>query len=245
MDNQLFRQKSLDHISSPEELHDYMRVTSPRLWMVLAAILILVGGFIVYAATTRLESKETVRVTAANGRISGRIPAERQDLIKVGMPVRIGGQTGKINSIDNSIRYRLNIQTDSGEPPEYGYYSFAISDDIEETLDKYSEKDILWGSAECGAQGMLITNSDPEVLKTLSRGDVRVRMWKEPDDGFFTPSTPLNGAGRLATISGYSMVVTTTVDVTLDDPNGEIPDGEYDAEIITESTTPISFLWNK
>lgn len=35
MENNLFRKKSLEHISSPEELHDYMRVTSPRLWMIL------------------------------------------------------------------------------------------------------------------------------------------------------------------------------------------------------------------
>ena len=37
----LFRKKSLDRISSPEELHDYLRVTSPSLWMVLAAIMVL------------------------------------------------------------------------------------------------------------------------------------------------------------------------------------------------------------
>ena len=51
MGNQLFRQKSLDRISSPEELHDYMRVTSPRLWMILGAILVLLAGFIAYAST--------------------------------------------------------------------------------------------------------------------------------------------------------------------------------------------------
>ena len=55
MDNQLFRQKSIDRISSPEELHDYMRVTSPRLWMILGAIVVLLAGFIVYASTVTLE----------------------------------------------------------------------------------------------------------------------------------------------------------------------------------------------
>jgi threonine dehydratase len=44
MENGLFRQKSMDHISSPESLHDYMRVTSPRLWMILAAIVALLEG---------------------------------------------------------------------------------------------------------------------------------------------------------------------------------------------------------
>ena len=62
MGNQLFRKKSLDRISSPEELHDYMRVTSPRLWMILSAILVLVAGFIAYASTTTMESTVPVKV---------------------------------------------------------------------------------------------------------------------------------------------------------------------------------------
>ena len=31
MDNQIFRQKSLDQISSPEQLHDYLRVPNPTI----------------------------------------------------------------------------------------------------------------------------------------------------------------------------------------------------------------------
>ena len=31
MSEGLFRQESMDHISSPEEMHDYLRVTSPSL----------------------------------------------------------------------------------------------------------------------------------------------------------------------------------------------------------------------
>ena len=81
MDKQLFRQKSLDHISSPEELHDYMRVTSPRLWMILTAIVLLLGGFIIYAATARMESTETIRLRVDCGSIMGYIPEGRQDLL--------------------------------------------------------------------------------------------------------------------------------------------------------------------
>ena len=62
MENPLFRKKSLDHISSPEELHDYMRVTSPRLWMILAAIIVLLAGFAVYASTATMENTMPIRV---------------------------------------------------------------------------------------------------------------------------------------------------------------------------------------
>ena len=63
MDNQLFRRKSLDHISSPEELHDYIRVPGPRVWMLLAAVLVLLAGFIAYAGTERTGTETARRVT--------------------------------------------------------------------------------------------------------------------------------------------------------------------------------------
>ena len=34
----LFRQKSLDRISSPEQLGDYLRVANPSIWALLAAV---------------------------------------------------------------------------------------------------------------------------------------------------------------------------------------------------------------
>ena len=65
MENGLFRQKSIDRISSPESLHDYMRVTSPRLWMILAAIIALLAGFIVFASMATMENTMPLKVTVS------------------------------------------------------------------------------------------------------------------------------------------------------------------------------------
>ena len=35
----LYREKSMERISSPEKLNDYMCVTTPSVWLVLAAVL--------------------------------------------------------------------------------------------------------------------------------------------------------------------------------------------------------------
>lgn len=48
MNNSIFRQKSIDRVSSPEKLDDYIRVTTPSVWIALAAILILLVGTIVW-----------------------------------------------------------------------------------------------------------------------------------------------------------------------------------------------------
>ena len=41
MENRLFRQQSMDQVNSPEQIRDYLRVTSPKLWMLIAAVLAL------------------------------------------------------------------------------------------------------------------------------------------------------------------------------------------------------------
>lgn len=42
-DQQLFREKSLKYISSPEQINDYLKVTKPAVWGVLVAIIILLA----------------------------------------------------------------------------------------------------------------------------------------------------------------------------------------------------------
>ncbi|MBQ8913505.1 MAG: hypothetical protein IJ054_05610 [Lachnospiraceae bacterium] len=48
MNNSIFREKTLERVSSPEELNDYIKVTSPRVWIVMAAILLLLIGMTVW-----------------------------------------------------------------------------------------------------------------------------------------------------------------------------------------------------
>ena len=44
----LFREKSLEAVESPESLNDYLRVTSPGVWLVLAAVIALLTGGILW-----------------------------------------------------------------------------------------------------------------------------------------------------------------------------------------------------
>ncbi len=49
-DNGLYRQKSLERVSGPEQLNDYIRVNTPSLWIVLLALGILVAVMLVWRA---------------------------------------------------------------------------------------------------------------------------------------------------------------------------------------------------
>ena len=49
MNNSIFRQKSIDKISSPEKLDDYIKVTTPSVWVTLIAIVLLLAGAVVWS----------------------------------------------------------------------------------------------------------------------------------------------------------------------------------------------------
>ena len=49
MNNSIFRQKSIDKISSPEKLDDYIKVTTPSVWITLIAIVLLLAGAVVWS----------------------------------------------------------------------------------------------------------------------------------------------------------------------------------------------------
>ena len=48
MKKPLFRQKSMERISTPEQLTDYIRVTRPGVWIVLAAAVLLLVSLLVW-----------------------------------------------------------------------------------------------------------------------------------------------------------------------------------------------------
>ena len=57
----LFRKKSIDRVSSPEQLNDYIRVTKPSVWLVLIAVVLLLIGMLIWSIFG------SVTVTNANG----------------------------------------------------------------------------------------------------------------------------------------------------------------------------------
>ena len=48
MSQPIFRQKSMEKISSPEQMNDYIRVSNPSVWMILAAVIVLLAGVCVW-----------------------------------------------------------------------------------------------------------------------------------------------------------------------------------------------------
>lgn len=58
----IFREKSIDRISSPEQLDDYVKATTPGVWVLLAAIMVFLAGFIAFCIFGTVETDVKVVV---------------------------------------------------------------------------------------------------------------------------------------------------------------------------------------
>ena len=67
MEEKIFRQKSIDRVSSPEDLNHYIKSTSPSLWFVLAAIIVLLTGAIIWACVGSINSGGSCGCEVKNG----------------------------------------------------------------------------------------------------------------------------------------------------------------------------------
>ncbi len=53
--SELFRKKSIERVSTPEKLNDYIRVTTPSVWAVLIATVILMVGILAWGVFGRVD----------------------------------------------------------------------------------------------------------------------------------------------------------------------------------------------
>ncbi len=98
-DNKLYRQKSLDTISSPEQLNDYISVTSPGIWMLLLSLLLILVGSVIWGTFGRLESRITVPVIVHDGVAELYVEAEKIMDVNIDDEVEIENKEGLVSSI--------------------------------------------------------------------------------------------------------------------------------------------------
>ena len=94
----LFREKSLEAVESPESLNDYLRVTSPGVWLVLAAVIALLAGGVLWGIFGRIDTNVNVAVASNGGQCVCLVPYDAmQDVLSQGMSVNVNGQAYTLN----------------------------------------------------------------------------------------------------------------------------------------------------
>ncbi|HCJ40816.1 hypothetical protein [uncultured Ruminococcus sp.] len=96
----IFRQRSLERISSPEQLTDYLKVTNPGIWVLLAAVIVLFAGLFVWSMVGDLETVvdgvAVVHDSTAEIMVTGSVNSKMSS----GMTVRIGEEEYSISTVE-------------------------------------------------------------------------------------------------------------------------------------------------
>ena len=100
MDNQVFRKKSLEQISSPEQLNDYLRVTNPAVWLLLTAVILLLVGVLIWSSVASIDSFAGGTAQVKDGVMQIHFDdAQIAGSVQTGMTVTVGDTQSVITSI--------------------------------------------------------------------------------------------------------------------------------------------------
>ena len=67
MNEVIFREKSLEKIKSPENLNDYIRVSNPAVWLILAAVIFLLIGILIWGFFGHIDTTVNSYAVVKNG----------------------------------------------------------------------------------------------------------------------------------------------------------------------------------
>ena len=87
----LFREKSLEAVESPESLNDYLRVTSPGVWIVMASVIVLLAGGILWGVFGHIRTTANFAVAVTEGKSVCYVTYDAIDKVMARGVIRVEG----------------------------------------------------------------------------------------------------------------------------------------------------------
>lgn len=99
MDEPIFRRKSIDKVSSPEQLNDYIRVSNPSVWIILTAIILILAGVLVWGIFGRLDTQVIAASECIDGEVICYVKEADIERVEIGAEFSVDGMLGTITDI--------------------------------------------------------------------------------------------------------------------------------------------------
>lgn len=126
-DQRIFRRKTIDRISSPERLNDYLRVTNPGVWVLLAAVILLLSGIFAWSIIGTLETTADVKIIVED-HAAVVVPLGSETLTD-GMPLRISGEEYRIAAA-SSDEYGRSVGNAEVGLPDGTYDGIVVTETV-------------------------------------------------------------------------------------------------------------------
>ncbi len=102
MNESIFRKKSIDRISSPEDLTSYMKVANPGIWLTVGAIIIILIGAIIWGIFGRMESTVNGVGVVSGGKCVCFVSESQVNKLEPGQTLRIGNTETTVEEVASS-----------------------------------------------------------------------------------------------------------------------------------------------
>ena len=95
----IFTKKAQDKLRSPDELDEYVRLTNPSVWVVLAACVLLMMGLLAWAFFGTLTTSVTTMGTYVDDEVVCFLTADSASKVKVGDIANVEGVLLEVTSV--------------------------------------------------------------------------------------------------------------------------------------------------
>ena len=114
MNNTLFRKSSLDKVSSPDQLNDYIKVSNPGVWIVILALFILIAAVVVWGFAGSLPTTVHIKGVVLEGSVLCYVSVDSAASIRVGQAVKMQG-AGREAALDGKVASVATLPVSAAE----------------------------------------------------------------------------------------------------------------------------------
>lgn len=114
---EVFRKKALERRATPEHLDDYINVSNPSVWLILAAIIAFLAGTVVWGVFGSIDDIQDCVVRVKDDQAVCYVDETHAASLSVGDQVNMGGVEGRVvsvstqavrvDSLDEDVRAKL------------------------------------------------------------------------------------------------------------------------------------------
>ena len=132
--NELYRKKAVERITSPEKLNDYIHVTSPSIWMALGAIILILVGALVWAAFGNIYTTVNGAGVVKDKNLVIYVKVSDRPSVKEGMEITVNGHKTVVREISSEpvqISEEVGEYVLSSTGLQSGEWTYMVEADID------------------------------------------------------------------------------------------------------------------
>ena len=118
----IFRKQSIDRVSSPEQLNDYIRSASPDVWFIMAAVMILLVGVCVWGIFGHIDTRIESGGVCSGGTLTVYLAEKYEDMMTGDMVITVNDTEYAVSGVsDTPVRI-------SGSGDSYAMHKAGLSE---------------------------------------------------------------------------------------------------------------------